>query len=108
MTSRRESRTTRARSNPAAIDCRSKPRPTKQRLLLLNGFKIIDDRAHVLWWEDELRHVRMTGGKAFCQGLGKAFDLVFARERSEGRRRWVRASAGAADAMATRTVRRQQ
>jgi len=50
----------------------------KKLLRLLNGFKIIDDRAHVLWREDEFRHVRMTGGKALCQGLGKAFELVFA------------------------------
>ena len=77
-------------------------------LLLLNGLKVIDDRAHVLSREDEFRHVRMAGGKALRQSLGKAFDLVFARERSEGRGRRVRADAGAADGMATRTIRRQQ
>ena len=58
-------------------------------LLLLNGLKVIDDRAHVLSREDEFRHVRMAGGKALRQSLGKAFDLVFARERSEGRGRRV-------------------
>jgi hypothetical protein len=87
---------------------RSKPRPTKQRLLLLNGLKVIDDRAHVLRREDEFRHVRMAGGKAFRQRLGKAFDLVFAGERSEGRRGAMRAVASAADGVASRTVRRQQ
>ena len=80
----------------------------KKLLRLLNGFKIIDDRAHVLWREDEFRHVRMTGRKALRQGLGKALDLVFARERSEGRRRRVQASAGPADGMAARAIPRQQ
>ncbi len=80
----------------------------KRPLLLLNGLKIIDDPAHVLRREDEFRHVRMTGRKALCQGLGKAFDLVFAGECSEGRRGWVRAFAGAADRMAARAIRRQQ
>src|SRR5215467_6750497 len=108
MTSRLESRTTRARSNAAAIDGRSKPRPTRQPLLLLNGFKIIDDCADVLGREDEFRHVRMAGGKALRQGLGKAFDLVFARERSEGRGCRVRADAGAADGMAARAIPRHQ
>ena len=87
---------------------RSKPCPTRKSLLLLNGLKIIDDRAHVLGREDELRHVRMTGREALRQGLGKAFDLVFARERSERRGRWVRAGASAADGVAARAVRRQQ
>ena len=57
----------------------------KKLLLLLNGLKIVDDRAHFLWREDELRHVRMTVRKALRQSLGKAFDLVFAGECSEGR-----------------------
>src|SRR6516162_6235761 len=79
----------------------------KKLLLLLNGLKIIDDRAHVRRREDEFRHIRVSGRKALRQGLGKAFDLVFARERSEGRRGRVRASTGAADGMAARTIRRQ-
>src|SRR5215831_20506905 len=77
-------------------------------LLLLNGLQIIDDRAHVLSGEDEFRHVRMAGGKALRQTLGKAFDLVFARERSEGRGRRVRADAGAADGMAAGAIPRHQ
>src|SRR5262245_35878406 len=77
-------------------------------LLLLNGFKIIDDRAHILSREDELRHVRMAGGKALRQRLGKAFDLVFAREGSERRSLRVQAGAGAADGMATRAIPREQ
>jgi hypothetical protein len=77
-------------------------------LPLLDGLKVIDDRAHVLRREDELRHVRMAGGKALRQSLGKAFDLVFAREGSEGRGRGVRAGAGAADGVAARAIRRQQ
>ena len=85
---------------------RLKPCPTRKPLLLLNGLKIINDRAHVLGREDELRHIRMTGGKALRQGLGKAFDLVFAGECSEGRRGGVRASPGAADGMAARAIRR--
>ena len=80
----------------------------KKLLLLLNGLQIIDDRTHVLRREDELRHVGVTGRKALRQGLGKAFDLVFARERSEGRRRWVRASPARADGMAARAIPRQQ
>jgi hypothetical protein len=44
----------------AAIRCRSTP-AARQLLLLLNGLKVIDDRAHVLSREDELRHVRMAG-----------------------------------------------
>jgi hypothetical protein len=80
----------------------------KKLLWLPNGFKIIDDRTHVLRGEDELRHVRMTGRKALRQGLGKAFDLVFARERSEGRSRRARASPGGADGMAARAIPRQQ
>jgi hypothetical protein len=44
----------------AAICCRSKP-ATRELLLLLDGFEVIDDRAHVLSGEDELRHVRMAG-----------------------------------------------
>src|SRR5215469_15016132 len=98
----------RARRNRAAIDCRSKAASDEKPLLLLNGFKIIDDRAHVLSREDEFRHVRMAGGKALRQSLGKAFDLVFARERSEGRGRRVRADAGAADGMAARAIPRHQ
>ena len=35
--------------------------PTRQLLLLLDGFKVIDDRAHVLRCKDEFRHVRMAG-----------------------------------------------
>src|SRR5215813_4431564 len=108
MTLRLESPTKRARSNRAAIDCRSKAACDENPLPLLNGLQIIDDRTHVLRREDELRHVRMAGGKALGQSLGKAFDLVFARERSERRRRRVRASAGAADGMAARAIRRQQ
>src|SRR5215469_10078025 len=77
-------------------------------LLLLNGLQIIDDRAHVLSREDEFRHVGMAGGKALRQSLGKAFDLVFARERSEGRGRRVRADAGPADGMAARAIPRHQ
>src|SRR5262249_13198081 len=77
-------------------------------LLLLNGLQIIDDRAHVLRRENELRHVGVTSRKALGQSLGKAFDLVFARERSERRRGHVRAGAGAADGMAARAIRRQQ
>ena len=92
----------------ARTEDRSKPRPTRKPLLLLNGLKIIDDRTHVLRREDEFWHVRMTGRKALRQGLGKAFDLVFARERSEGRRRRVRASPGRADGMAARAIPRQQ
>src|SRR5262245_18625810 len=88
--------------------CRSRPPATGQMLLLLNGLKVIDDRANVLGREDELRHVRMAGGKALRQSLGKAFNLVFARERSEGRGRRVRAGAGAADGMAAGAIRRQQ
>src|SRR5437667_8903426 len=86
---------------PVRSRSRSKPSPARQLLLLLNGLQILDDRAHVLRREDELRHVRMAGGKALRQSLGKAFDLVSARERSEGRSR-VRAGAGAADGMAAR------
>jgi hypothetical protein len=82
--------------------------PGEKPLLLLDGFEIIDDRAHVLRREDELRHVRMAGGKAFRQGLGKAFDLVFAREGSEGRGRRVGADAGAADGVAACAIPRQQ
>src|SRR6266481_2810327 len=104
MTSKLQSRAKRARSNRS----RSKPSPARQLLLLLNGLQILDDRAHVLRREDELRHVRMAGGKALRQSLGKAFDLVSARERSEGRSRRVRAGAGAADGMAARAIRRQQ
>src|SRR5215472_7888990 len=88
--------------------CRSRPPATGQMLLLLNGLKVIDDRANVLSREDELRHVRMAGGKALRQSLGKPFDLVFARERSEGRGRRVRAGAGAADGMAAGAIPRQQ
>src|SRR6516225_10479189 len=84
------------------------PVSDKKLLLLLNRLQIIDDRAHVLRREDELRHVRMTGRKALRQGLGKALDLVFARERSEGRRRQVRAGPGGADGMAARAIPRQQ
>jgi len=108
MTLRLESPTKRARSNRAAIDCRSKAACDENPLLLLNGLQIIDDRAHVLRRENELRHVGVTSRKALGQSLGKAFDLVFARERSERRRRWVRAGAGAADGMAARAIRRQQ
>jgi hypothetical protein len=93
---------------PAAIGCRSKPRPTRQLLLLLNGSEIIDDRAHLLGFEDEFRHVRMTGRKALRQGFSKAFDFVFAGERSEGRRVGVGARAGTAHGMAASTVGRQQ
>ena len=92
----------------ARTEDRSKPRPTRKPLLLLNGLKIIDDRTHVLRREDEFWHVRMTGRKALRQGLGKAFDLAFAGESSERRRGWVRAVADAADRMAARTIRRQQ
>src|SRR5262245_48327564 len=108
MSSKLKSRATRARSDRAAIDCRSTSHPTRQLLALLNRFKIIDDRAHVLWREDELRHVRMTGRKALRQRLGKAFDFVLVRERSQGRRVRVRASPGAADGMAARAIPRQQ
>ena len=87
---------------------RSKPCAALQLLLLLNGLKVVDDCTHVLRREDEFRHVRMTGGEALCQGLGKTFDLVFAGECSEGRRGWVRAVAGAADRMAAGAIRRQQ
>src|SRR6516225_6006566 len=86
----------------------AQPVSDKKLLLLLNRLQIIDDRTHVLRREDELRHVGVTGRKALRQGLGKAFDLVFARERSEGRRRWVRASPGGADGMAARAIPRQQ
>src|SRR5262249_13015158 len=88
--------------------CRSKPPATGRMLLLLNGLKVIDDRAHVLRREDELRHVRMAGEKALRQSLGKALDLVFAGECSEGRGRQVRAGTGAADSMAACAIRRQQ
>src|SRR5215472_6550283 len=108
MTLRLESPTKRARSNRAAIDCRLKAACDEKPLLLLNGLQIIDDRAHVLRRENELRHVGVTSRKALGQSLGKAFDLVFARERSERRRRRVRAGAGAADGMAARAIRRQQ
>src|SRR5260370_42705354 len=87
---------------------RSKPTPARQPLLLMSGLHILDDRAHVLRCEDELRHVGMAGGKALHQSLGKAFDLVSARERAEGRSRRVWAGAGAADGMAARAIRRQQ
>src|SRR5215813_10242049 len=108
MTLRLESPTKRARSNRAAIDCRSKAASDENPLLLLNGLQIIDDRAHVLRRENELRHVGVTSRKALGQSLGKAFDLVFARERSERRGRRVRAGAGAADGMAAGAIRRQQ
>src|SRR5215470_667364 len=91
----------------AAILCRSMP-ATRQLLLLLNGLKIIDDRAHVLSCEDEFRHIRMTGGNAFCQSLGKAFDLVFAREGPERRGLRVQADAGAADGVTACAMGRQQ
>src|SRR5262249_26492633 len=107
MTSKLESRAKRARSNGPQLVA-IKPSPARQLLLLLNGFEIFDDRAPVLCREDELRHVRMAGGKALRQRLGKAFDLVSARERSEGRRLRVRAGAGAADGMAARAIPRQQ
>src|SRR6516164_1739747 len=90
------------------LQYRSRPSAKGQMLLLLNGLKVIDDRANVLSREDELRHVRMAGGKALSQSLGKAFDLVFAREHSEGRGLRVRAGAGAADSMATGAMGRQQ
>jgi hypothetical protein len=77
-------------------------------LLLLNGLKIIDDRAHLFGLKDELRHVRMTSGKALRQGLGKIFDLEFARKRAEGWGGGMRARAGAADGMAAAAVGRQQ
>src|SRR5262245_37965304 len=108
MTLRLESPTKRARSNRAAIDCRSKAACDENPLLLLNGLQIIDDRAHVLRRENELRHVGVTSRKALGQSLGKAFDLVFVRERSERRRGHGRAGAGAADGMAARTICRQQ
>src|SRR5499427_8359714 len=107
MTSKLESWAKRTRSNgPQSVAIKAKP--ARQVLLLLNGLQILDDRAHVLRREDELRHVRMAGGKALRQSLGKAFDLVFARERSEGRGRRVRADAGAADGMAARAIPRHQ
>src|SRR5262249_44537407 len=84
MTLRLESPTKRARSNRAAIDCRSKAASDEKPLLLLNGLQIIDDRAHVLRRENELRHVGVTSRKALGQSLGKAFDLVFARELRNG------------------------
>src|SRR6516162_3636313 len=74
-------------SRPQSV-IRSNRVSDKKLLLLLN------DRTHVLRREDELRHVGVTGRKALRQGLGKAFDLVFARKRSEGRRCRVRASPG--------------
>ena len=60
----------------------------KKLLLLLNGLKIIDDRTHVLRREDELRHVRMAGGKALRQGLGKAFLYLRESVRKGGAAGW--------------------
>ena len=77
-------------------------------LLLLNGEKVVDDRADFVGLENEFRHVRMAGRKAFRQGLGEALDLVLAGKCSEGRRGRMRAGASAADGVAARTVRRQQ
>src|SRR6516164_7691947 len=86
----------------------AQPVSDKKLLLLLNRLQIIDDRTHVLRREDELRHVGVTGRKALRQGLGKAFDLVFARERSERRSLRVQAGAGAADGVAACAILRQQ
>jgi len=73
-------------------------------LLLLNGLEIIDDRAHLFRLKHELGHVWMTGRKALRQGLGKTFDLEFARECTERRGGGMRARAGAADGVAAGAI----
>src|SRR5262249_6179166 len=83
-------------------------RSQRRLLLLLNGFEIIDNRAHLLGREHEFRHIRVTGRKALSQRLAQAFDLVSAGQRSERRRLRMRTGAGAADRMAASTIRRQQ
>ena len=52
--------------------------PRSQPLPLLDGFQILDDRAHLVGLEDEFRHVRVTGRNAFGQRLGKPFDFELA------------------------------
>src|SRR6266545_132270 len=80
----------------------------KQPLLLLDGLEIVDDRAHFVGLEDEFRHVRVAGRKAFGQRLGKPFDFEVARECTKRRRIRVRTGAVAADRMAAGTVGGQQ
>jgi len=105
MTPRPRARRARTRRSRWVID---RSRVRQEAVTAADGLQIVDDRAHVLSREDEFRHVRMAGGKAFCQSLGKAFDLVFAREGSERRSLRVRAGAGAADGVAARAIPRQQ
>src|SRR5215475_1391265 len=79
-----------------------------QPLLLLDGFEIVDDGAHLVGLEDELRHIRMPGKNAFGQRLAKTFDLVLAGESAKWRCLRVGTGAAAADRMAAGTVGGQQ
>ena len=51
----------------------------------LDRFEIGDDRPHVLRFEGELGHVRMSDEQTFRQGFCKSLDRIPARERSKRR-----------------------
>src|SRR5262249_84214 len=75
-----------------------------QPLPLLDGFGIVDDRAHLVGLEHEFRHIRGAGKNPFGQRLANPFGFELARKGTKRRGLRVRTGAAAADRMAAGAV----